>query len=266
MIHLTDVFQDVREAVNEIVNVANNVSPEGFIAYVVGGDYYESFENTKLLPYVLQDMSGFRKDLSRQKFYVHYLNRNYKKDGFQYEGEEGIDFLSIELMIYAHLWQSSYYLKHLVRLTHLACGKGYEWRLSVEDNIWIILNNEVITPLIEKGLKLGHLIEENYYGVLRDSFAHGLYSIDESSRRIDLYSSRANGPISFEGFQKKFLYSVILSQTLFESYRENQKLMAKFLQENHKVITLPDGHRIKFESDIKLFDDEEYYSFIPVLQ
>lgn len=138
--------------------------------------------------------------------------------------------------------------------------------MDVEDNIWKTLNNEVITPLKEKGLKLGRLIEENYYGVLRDSFAHGLYSIDESSRRIDLYSSRANGPISFEGFQKKFLYSVILSQTLFEAYRENQKLMAVFLQENHKVIILPDGHRIKVESEIKIFDEEEYFGFRPVLQ
>ena len=72
--------------------------------------------------------------------------------------------------------------------------------------------------------------------------------------------------ISFEGFQKKFLYSVILSQTLFEAYRENQKIMAVFLQENHKVITLPDGHRIKVKSEIKVFDEEEYFGFRPVLQ
>lgn len=266
MIHLADIFQEVREAVNEIINVANEASPDGFIAYVAGGDYYVKYENTELLPFVLQNMFDFRKDLSRQKFYVHYLNKNYKKEGFDYEGEKGIDFLTIELMIYAHLWQSNYYLKHLVRLAHLACGKDYDWKLDVTKNIRNTLKDEVINPIIEKGLKIGQIVENSYYPVLRDSFAHGLYSIDESSRRIDLYSDRATAPISFEEFQKKFLYSIILSQTLFESYRENQKLMAAFLQENHKVITLPDGHRIKVESEIKVFDEREYCVFRPVLQ
>lgn len=266
MIHLADVFHDVQEAVNEVVNVANDASPDGFIAYVAGGDYYESFENTKLLPYVLQNMSDFRKDLSRQKFYVHYLNKNYKTDGFDYEGEKGIDFLTIELMIYAHLWQSNYYLKHLVRLAHLACGKEYDWKLDVTKNIRNTIKDEVVNPLIDRGLKIGQLVKSSYYPVLRDSFAHGLYNIDESSRKVNLYSDRASTPIAFEDFQNKFLYSIILSHTLFESYRENQKRMAEFLHENHKVITLPDGHWIKVESEIKVFDEEEYYGFRPVLQ
>ena len=41
-------------------------------------------------------------DKTREAFYLHYLKRNYSKDGFRYEGESGIDDLSIEMMIYSH--------------------------------------------------------------------------------------------------------------------------------------------------------------------
>lgn len=42
-------------------------------------------------------------DETREAFYVHYLTRNYSKSGFCYDGESGIDDLSIEMMIYCHL-------------------------------------------------------------------------------------------------------------------------------------------------------------------
>ena len=41
-------------------------------------------------------------DETREAFYLHYLNRNYSKEGFKYDGESGIDDLSIEMMIYCH--------------------------------------------------------------------------------------------------------------------------------------------------------------------
>lgn len=265
MIHLADIDLGVKKAINEIIDVASSSSPDGFVAYIAGGEYYKCFENTKLLPYVLEGVLDFRKDLSRQEFYVHYMNMNYKTDGFAYEGEKGIDYLTVELLIYVHLWQSNYFLKHLVRLAHLACGKDYDWDLDVKENIRNYLNENVIDPLSEKGLMIGQLIKDCYYPVIRDSFAHGLYSIDKSSRVIDLYGRRASGPISFEEFQRKFLYSIFLSQNLFTSYRENQKLMAGFLSEKDVSLFLPDGNRIKVESEIKVFDNEEYYIFRPIL-
>ena len=263
---IAEVIREVKETVNEVFNRANEASPDGFVAYIAGGDYYEVFENTKLLPYVLEDVSEFRKDLSRQNFYVDYLNLKYRRDGFNYDGEKGVDFLTVELMIYSHLWQSNYFLKHLVRLSHLACGKEYHWKLDVLDNIRNVINDEVIEPLLKNNIKIGRLIKQNYYPVFRDSFAHSLYGIDEQARKINLYSKRATGPVTFEEFQKKFLYSVFLSHFLFDSYRENQKLMASFLMENDRIISLPDGHRIKVESEIKNINNEECYVFRPVIQ
>ncbi len=266
MVYLAEIINEIQEAINELINAANDASPDGFIAYIAGGDYYREFENTDLLPYVLEDVSGFRKDLSRQRFYVNYLNKNYKRDGFHYEGRDGIDCLTIELMIYSHLWQSNYYLKHLVRLAHLACSREYDWYLMITSNIRNVINNEITDPLVKKGIKLGHIVKDNYYPVLRDSFAHGLYSIDEYDKVIRLYSDRAVGPVSFDVFQKKFLFSILLSQILFESYRENQKRMAAFLSDNAKIIALPDGQRIKVEAEVRSVEGEEFYIFRPVLK
>ena len=58
-------------------------------------------------------------DETRESFYLHYLNRNYIRDGFRYDGESGIDDLSIEMMIYSHLWSSDTFLKLLFRLSNI---------------------------------------------------------------------------------------------------------------------------------------------------
>lgn len=54
-----------------------------------------------------------------------YLNRNYSRNGFSYEGNEGIDDMHIELMIYSHLWDSSYFIKSLMRMASIDCM--WEW-------------------------------------------------------------------------------------------------------------------------------------------
>lgn len=71
-------------------------------------------------------------DQTRAQFYLRYLRRNYNKDGFSYKGEDGIDDMHIELMIYSHLWDSSDFIKSLMRIASIVSGNGYIWQPQID--------------------------------------------------------------------------------------------------------------------------------------
>ena len=88
-------------------------------------------------------------DETREAFYLHYLNRNYSKEGFKYDGESGIDDLSIEMMIYCHLWDSSYFLKSLYRLSCILGGDGCQWNPNIpESNYSAVGAWQIVKPQI----------------------------------------------------------------------------------------------------------------------
>ncbi len=164
-------------------------------------------------------------DETRTQFYLHYLNRNYKRDGFAYEGESGIDDLNIELMIYCHLWDSFYFMKALWRLATIVSGNGYLWEAEIP---WLkkeeFMIEKVIEPLKAAGLKLGELVKECYDAGLRNAFAHSLYTIDAERREIHIRPRKGFKTFSFEEFQALFLKSAFL-----------MNLMENMLEYNHNV-------------------------------
>ena len=42
---IAEVIREVKETVNEVFNRANEASPDGFVAYIAGGDYYEEMSS-----------------------------------------------------------------------------------------------------------------------------------------------------------------------------------------------------------------------------
>ena len=63
-----------------------------------------------LPPYCLDYMLDSYRDETRDNFYIRYLNRRYKNDDFKYQGDDGIDDLCVEMMIYSHVWESESFL------------------------------------------------------------------------------------------------------------------------------------------------------------
>lgn len=199
---------------------------------------------------VIDDKLDSYYDKTRTDFYLRYLNRNYVRDGFRYEGENGIDDLHIELMIYTHLWDSTYFLKALVRIASIVSGKGYDWDPTIS---WWKKEEKmkecIIEPLKQAGLKLGDLIEQCYIARVRNAFAHSLYNID-TDRRIILFrsdkehSKKGENQIltfSFEQFQKIFLSSVIIMNKMENELERNHDSACKKNTALTNVFTTPDG-------------------------
>lgn len=164
-------------------------------------------------------------DETREEFYLRYLNRNYSREWFHYEGVKGIDDLSIEMMIYDHLWDSTYFLKSLIRLASILTGKGYLWNPEVpERGKWKFIHEEIAMPLKVRNFKIGEIVEKAYSSDIRNSFAHSLYKINAGNKSIILRPKRGERIISFEEFQYKFLYSVILMNKMQNAIELNHEV------------------------------------------
>lgn len=110
-------------------------------------------------------------DETREAFYLHYLRRNYAREGFCYQGEAGIDDLSIEMMIYCHLWDSSYYLKSLYRLAAILDGKNYQWNPDIPENgKYKFIKDNIIVPLQTKSIPMGGTLANAYDSNIRNAF------------------------------------------------------------------------------------------------
>ena len=189
-------------------------------------------------------------DKTREGFYLRYLNRNYRKEGFRYDGDNGIDDLSIEMMIYDHLWESSYFLKSLVRIASILSGNEYLWNPQIpERGKWTFINSTVIEPLIKNSVALGEIVKKGYSSDIRDAFAHSLYNIDTEDRTITIRPNRGIKTISFDDFQTKFLYSVILMNRMQNAQEGNHN---SFCEENRiitKPFITPDGVKVQVKAE-----------------
>ena len=195
-------------------------------------------------------------DETREGFYLRYLNRNYHKEGFHYEGDEGIDDLSIEMMIYDHLWDSSYFLKSLVRIASILAGKGYIWNPNIpEKGKWEYIHEKVIDPLKEIGIALGEIVEKGYSSDIRNAFAHSLYNVDVESKTISIRPKTGFKTISFEVFQKKFLYSVILMNRMQNALELNHEKACQLNGCLTEPFLTPDGVKVQVFAEINERDN-----------
>lgn len=190
-------------------------------------------------------------DETRERFYLRYLNRNYKKEGFNYGGDEGIDDLSIEMMIYDHLWDSFYFLKSLVRMASILSGKGYEWKPSIPANgKWKYIHNAIIEPFKENNIALGEIVEKGYSSAIRYSFAHSLFNINVDDRTITLRPKSGIQIITFEEFQKKFLYSVILMNKMQNAMEKSHDFLCSLDSFVTESFFTPDGIKVRVKATI----------------
>lgn len=190
---IREIINEVREAIQEAFTCALHTNSGSFVLFLARGDYDhrlegEQFANLdpKPSPYCLDYMLDAYKDETRDKFYIRYLNRRYKNDDFKYQGDDGIDDLCVEMMIYSHVWESEAFLKHLYRLSNIVSGKEfYDWDVSGLKFHGHPLIMETKERFKDACPKLYKIIDASYTGYIRDSFAHSLFNVDEDARIIE---------------------------------------------------------------------------------
>jgi hypothetical protein len=187
------------------------------------------------------------------------MNRNYKKCCFGYEGDSGLDDLSIEMMIYTHVWESEYFLKSLVRLAGILNDKGYIWEPEIDSQgKWDFMKENVIQPIEPSCPELANIIQKAYSSDIRNAFAHSLYNIDPQRRNIHIRPKRGNQTFSFEAFQEKFLYSVILMNSLLNAIEQYHAEAALLNNALTPVFLTPDGVNVQVFARVDCIKGKQY--------
>lgn len=243
---IIDVQNEIENAINEAFKLAFEKSRGNFVALIGFGEKQSmqsdccDNKSDEISSYRFGDKSDYLFVTDRIEFVSNYLNKHYKDNCFLYQGSEGKDCISIELMIYTLIWESYFYLKSLVRLSQLAIGNEYKWELNIpNEGKWSFLYNNVIKPLQDNNLLLGTVVQQSFSSDLRNSFAHSMFRIDESISIIEYWSKRWKEChlISFEDFQMKFFKSAYLSLCLHNRIIEyqNQLIVQDFSYESIEI-------------------------------
>lgn len=244
---LKEIIEEVEWAVDDAYNRISNNDYVSFILYIGRADVVPQLKYRNRSEYVIDYKLDNYYDKTREGFYLRYLNRNYTEDGFRYENDCGLDDLTIEMMIYTHLWESLYFLKSLIRMSFILRGEGYKWKLSNNTNKykWEYMHDEIINPLKEKGIALGDIVEKAYSSEMRNAFAHALYTVNSKNRTITMHTKEGINTISFEAFQQKFLYSVVLMEQMLNTLEFNHNKACEQNKALTNAFITPNGIRIQ---------------------
>ncbi|GAA4416299.1 hypothetical protein GCM10023187_47610 [Nibrella viscosa] len=267
----------IREAIEEVFDRAkrNQFINNDYIVFLANGSFEQRLVGNvqKLSPYVIDSQEDKYKDLDRIIFYVDYLNSNPALilDRLPEESKDRhVKFYtSMEMMIYAHLWESTQYLKILHNLATLIDRQKYNWKSPVNQHTnrqqFIRSQREVFNRY---GLKIADLITQSYHSQIRNAFAHSDYSYGMGSFESDIllwnyeekHSSRHLKGLSLEEWNERFAISVSLTHYIFEKIN----LERRNLGANRFTIMHPNyyqGDRLK-PVDIEYSPERDYFRFV----
>ena len=115
---LQEIITEIGDAIDEAINAMAAKDYNSFILFICRANVEPNVKQSTGSECVIDYQLDRYYDETREAFYLRYLNRNYRKDCFDYSEDSGIDNLSIEMMIYTHLWDSMYFLKSICRISY----------------------------------------------------------------------------------------------------------------------------------------------------
>ena len=258
---IKEIIIEIEDAIKAAFDAVIETNPTAYVLLVGRADIVPELKGITKTTCVIDYQMDRYNDKTREGFYLRYMNRRYNSDGFHYEGEEGIDDLFVEMMIYSHLWDSHYYLKTLKRIAGIISDGKYLWNVSIpERGKWNFMQ-DIISQLKGNNLKLGDIIEKCYKSDIRNAFAHSLFDIDIDGRTITTQTNIGINKISFDRFQEMFLYSVIVMnkmQIMQETLHDKVASLSGPLTE---VFETPEGVHVQIFSEMVEFRNKKFPEF-----
>lgn len=222
---------EVDNAIEKVFEFAkqNEKNENDYVLFLSNAELVEKYVGTNINPHVVDyRINGYR-DEERLKFLVEYLNNAYS-----FHAENTMDSktsITIELMIYTHIWESKPFLRQLKKLANICNSEDYDWSVEVPDSSKHTFIREQIRDIFgNKKLDIETVISKSYHSSLRNAFAHSEYVFDLNRPELILTNFKGNNweieKISYDDWTIRFCYSFLLSysfQSKFET--ERQKLI-----------------------------------------
>ncbi|NOQ71151.1 MAG: hypothetical protein GQ574_04055 [Crocinitomix sp.] len=206
----------------------NEKNLNDYILFLANGHLMIDLVGSKYSPYTIDYRLDEMNDELRLNVLLDYIQHSYS---FTAENSQDSKLsLSLELMIYTHMWESKPYLKTLKKLSDICDSQEYDWDVKVPDMSKHNFIRDVIRAKFKKNnLKIHEVITEGFHTSLRNAFAHSEYVLNLNEPKIDLLNFKNNDwelrDISFDDWTRRFCYSFLLAYHIEKTLQtEREKL------------------------------------------
>lgn len=263
------INKEVVSSLEEALNFLRvNCLEHNYILYLADGEYVERFKRSrlKLSPYTIDNREDGYKDESRLNFFIQFMQIFYSFPTGINATDDNEYKLTMELMIYTHVWESKPFLKQLFRLAELANGKSYDWNVQVPElSKHQFIRKQIRDTLKKKRLHLANIISNGFHTSLRNAFAHSEYRLNDKYKFIHLDTYKGETwdieKISFDDWSKRFAYTALLSYHFLNLRAQKRKALPNDFGKTEFFITLPINER-KFKVRTIYYDEHwDKFSF-----
>lgn len=224
------IKEEVDSAIKQAFEFAkeNENNENDYILFLGNAEYVEKYEGS-INPYVVDYRINGYHDQDRLSFLVDYLN-----DSYSFKTEQTKDTktsISLELMIYTHLWESKPFLRLLKKLVNLCDSSEYNWKVEIPDfTKHTFIRQELRDKLNDQDLELGNILTNGYHSSLRNAFAHSEFVFSMNNDEIILTNYNGGDwelrSINYNDWTRRFCYSFLLSYSFQEFFeKEREKLV-----------------------------------------
>jgi hypothetical protein len=270
-----DIMQnEVLAALNEVFDLIRKASPENFILILADSEYKSHYELVKppLNPYVISDTEDKTWDENRMQFLIEFLRTFYSFPPDNEFVDDSPVRMNMEMMIYAHIWESKSFLKTLFRLARLCDNMQYDWKVSIPPMSKHKFIRFSIRDIFKaRNLSLSNVMTKGFHTSLRNAFAHSEFAFDFQNNRIWLENVRNKNirlkqwkiyDLSFDEWTIRFSYSVLLNYHLFNQIYARRATLVKDFGTDTFIIDHPSSKHGTNRVKIIYHQDNDAFGFV----
>lgn len=265
------INKEVKDGVCQVFEFIKKQSRfDQYIIFLASGDFDDVScpIGSGFNPNTIDNKTDHYKDETRIKFFSQFLNSFYSFPEGVTEVPDDEMRISLELMVYTHIWESKSLLKQLFRMSQLSLGNLYPWKAIVpEMSKHEFIRKNIRGSFESLGLDIAEIIKKGFHTSLRNAFAHSEFSLNDSSKRIILHTYKGDSrwdipDITYDDWTKRFVYSSLLSFYVIQIKNEIRTRIPSDFKELEFSISHPVGSTsIKYRR-IKYYKDHDIFRFV----
>jgi len=242
-------FEEIRDSiklkVEQLFDYIETKSTESdYLLFLAQGEYLDQITNPSLNwnPNAIDFKLDDYKDESRQSFFFAFMRQFYNFPKTLNQTDNDTNKMTVELMIYCHIWESKPYLKQLYRLAQLVDGKVYPWKVVVpETSRQDFISNEIRDTFKKNDIAIHEVITAGFHSSLRNAFAHSEYNFDNHNELIHLDNYKGKSwdikYITYDNWTLRFVNSALLSYHISEErYQRRRNIVTTFGKTEFQVV------------------------------
>lgn len=266
----SEIDTEVKNSVNEAFDfIKANSRDDRYILLLASGEYDDiSYPpGSGFNPHSIDNRSDHYNDESRFKFFIQFLKSFYSFPKEVEKVEDDEFRITLELMVYSHIWESKNLLKQLYRLSQLVLDNNYPWKVVVpEMSKHEFIRFEIRDNFKTKTLTIAEIITKGFHTSLRNAFAHSEYSLNSHANNIFLHTYKGNSKwdipsITYDDWSERFVYSALLSYYLIKFKQDRRLSIINDYKKDEFIISHPIDEKTTKYRKIYYNSDQDIFRF-----